>query len=264
MLAWGRHVCVSALFLYPIGMAIQVERAVRAIKHELGQSFTSGMTELECIELMYSKLFEMKSGWFWATRTIELDTVAGLNLIRLPEDFVAVLWHVYQDPELHVLTDDKFGVYKQRIHVDGAGSGGQGCPNYCRVIGPDDGGPALEFLENFTTSETGRFTLSIEVGPLAVTDASQELPLPRYMHNVFLSLVRAKAKELQMPEEYPAGTLVDAVFRSSDWAGAIRADNRRHPQTQAKDYRLKSIGQGWPFSNSTAPVIIDGVEHWPN
>lgn len=239
-------------------MPIQVERATRAIRHELGHSLSTGMTALEVVELAYSAIFAAKQGWFWALRTIHLDTVANSKIIRLPADFSNMYRPSRGDHRLRVLTDPEFFTLRD------AGVVASRNTFVCRQAEDDDGW-YLEFVEEFEAVEEDKFYISYEAGPVSITDDHQTLPLPQHMHALLLSLSRAIAKGYEESDETSVELQVAHVMSGPTYDHAVRADMRKRPK--GVDFgasRIRAIGR-WNFENGVLSVISPGgTEIWPS
>ena len=239
-------------------MPIQVERATRAIRHELGHSLSTGMTALEVVEMAYSMIFAAREGWYWALRTVHLDVVGASNIVRLPADF----WNMYRpsrgDYRIRVLPDNEF------YALQDAGVVSKARTYICRQAEDDDGW-YLEFAEAFEEDEAKKFFINYEAGPVSITDAHQTLPLPLYMHQLLLSLSRAIAKGYEESDETSVEMQVAHVMNGPTYDHAVRADMRKRPK--ATDYareRINRVGR-WDFGDGVLSVISPGgTEIWPS
>lgn len=244
-------------------MPIQVERAIRAIKHELGQSLSNGITALEVVEEAYAALFSMKEGWFWAMRTVGVDTSAGSKFIRLPDDFGNMYRPMNGDYRLRIFPDIDFYGYVDQGIV-------QSAQTYICRLGESTTAEGvtsrfLEFVEPFEDVEVDKFRITYEAGPVEITDGEQTLPLPRYMHGLLLALCRAMAKGYEESDMATKEQRVMEIMHGPTYDHAVSMDLRMRPKRdRAIANRIRPIG-AWPWDNTTAAVISPGgTEIWPS
>lgn len=239
-------------------MSIQVERAVLAIRHELGQLPSKGMTALEIVEMAYSEILAVREGWTWASRVAELDTVAASAIIRLPDDFGSMDRPSRDDVRIRILQDDEFYRFKDQ------GTFRCNTTFFARQAEDDDGW-FLEFAEAFSASEVGQFRIFYMMGPVAVTDGEQTLPLPREMHKLLLALCKAIAKGYEESDSNSAEVLVQHVLDGPTYDNAVKADMRKRARPlRSSNSRLQSRSR-WNFGEGIIPIVgTGGGNSWPS
>lgn len=241
-------------------MPIQVNRAVAAIEHELGSTLSPGLSPLEVVGAAYQELHSLKEGWDWAVTSAELDTVAGSAEVELPADFFGLVDSVRQDRTMKILRDEAWFEMKENgyVYEDDAA--------YFRYI--EEASTGRKYLLNlnpFSASKVGRFWIVYEIEPVEVTEGTDSLPLPAYMHNLFLMLCRSYAKGWEESDDFDGVMDREKILASSAYAAAVRADNRKRARSRSSyTPMVRSVAHVFPF-NKVAPVITpDGVAHYPN
>lgn len=237
-------------------MSITVDRAVRAIRNELGADLSGGLTGLEIAEQAFAHLLALKEGWIWAQKIGSLDTVAGSKLVDLPADFGSLLPFSMQDRRMRILPDAQWSVMNaehQSLYPH--------CP-FARILDDEN---QLEFLDAFTKTEEGKFFIAYELRSVELEDESQSLPLPRYMHVLYLQLVRDLARGWDESDDNDVASLLDRTRRSTIYDAALNADIRRKPRgiQQEGMSRMRNV-QVFPFNPIATITAPDGTVIEPN
>lgn len=236
-------------------MVMKASRAVEAILNELGSGLSEGLTPLDIVSAAYSQVLGMREGWSWAEGTARLDTVAGSKFVALPTDFGALCRYREQDIYMKILPDDQY------LQITANGTAAVGGVLLARL---DRDNLQLEFLEEFTEDEEGKYWIVYEREALVIEDSATELPLPAYMHPLFLNLVRAMARGWEESDESDWNVLVERVRKGPSYAAAVQADIRR--RVKAIRGRMDTPMRGRigldviRFGNYGSVIAVDGTE----
>ena len=241
-------------------MPIQIQRAVAAIEHELGTTLSHGLAPLEVVAAAYQMVHSLKEGWDWATSSATLDTVAGSSEVELPADYFGLASNVRQDRTMRLLRDEAWFDMRETGYVvedDYA---------YFRYV--EDSSTGRKYLENlreFSSDKEARFWIVYEIEPVEITEDMDTLPLPSYMHTLFLMLCRSYAKGWEESDDFDGVMDREKILASKEYAAAVRADNRKRSRAYSNyTPEVRSVAHVFPF-NKVAPVITpDGVRHYPN